>query len=105
MHQHLHGIVVGVNGPLIIDDMDMTIRAAMDGIGLAFSLEDYVAPHLASGALVRVLEDWCPPFAGFLPLLPESAAAAGRALGSHQRASPVERTVRDPSVIAEHQEV
>jgi hypothetical protein len=38
-----------------------------DGIGLAFSLEEYVAPHLASGALVRVLENWCSPFAGFFP--------------------------------------
>lgn len=47
--------------------MDMTIRAAMDGVGLAFSLDEYVAPHIESGALVRVLEDWCPPFAGFFP--------------------------------------
>ena len=45
--------------------MDMPIQAAIDGIGLAFSLEEYVAPYLASGSLVRVLEDWCPPFAGF----------------------------------------
>ena len=33
-------LAVGVNGPLIIDDMDMTIRASMDGIGVAFSLEE-----------------------------------------------------------------
>jgi hypothetical protein len=26
-------------------------------------LEAHAARHLASGALVRVLEDWCPPFA------------------------------------------
>jgi DNA-binding transcriptional LysR family regulator len=63
-------LVVGVNGPLSIDDIDMTIQAAMDGIGLAFSLEDYVAPQLASGALVRVLEDWCSPFAGFFLYYP-----------------------------------
>jgi DNA-binding transcriptional LysR family regulator len=63
-------LVVGVSGPLTIDDMDMTIQAALDGIGLAFSLEDYVAPHLASGALVRVLEAWCPPFAGFFLYYP-----------------------------------
>ena len=62
--------VVGVSGPLLVDDMDMTIRAAMDGVGLAFSLEEYVAPHLASGALVRVLDDWCPPFAGFFLYYP-----------------------------------
>ena len=41
------------------------IRAAMDGLGLTFSFEEYVAPQIASGALVRVLEDWCPPFAGY----------------------------------------
>jgi DNA-binding transcriptional LysR family regulator len=58
-------LTVGVHGPLVLDDMDVTIRAAIDGIGLAVSLEEYVAPHLASGALVRVLEDWCPPFPGF----------------------------------------
>jgi len=58
-------LVGGVNGPLIIDDLDMTLHAAMDGIGLAFTLEESVAPHLASGALVRVLEDWRPPFAVF----------------------------------------
>jgi DNA-binding transcriptional LysR family regulator len=63
-------VAAGVNGPLLIDDMDMTIRAATDGIGLAFSLEEYVAPYLASGALVRVLEDWCPPFAGFFLYYP-----------------------------------
>ena len=63
-------LVVGADGPLIIDDIDMTIRAAMEGIGLAFSLEEYVAPQLESGALVRVLEDWCPPFAGFFLYFP-----------------------------------
>jgi DNA-binding transcriptional LysR family regulator len=63
-------LVVGVNGPLVIDDMDVAIRAAMDGIGMAFSLEQYIGPHLASGALVRVLEDWCLPFAGFFLYYP-----------------------------------
>jgi DNA-binding transcriptional LysR family regulator len=63
-------LAVGVTGALVIDDMDMTIRAAMDGVGLAFSLDEYVAPHVASGALVRVLEDWCPPFAGFFLYYP-----------------------------------
>jgi DNA-binding transcriptional LysR family regulator len=61
------------------DDMDVTIRAAMDGIGPAFSLEEYVAPHLANGALIRVLEDWCSPFARFVLHLSEPTAAAGGA--------------------------
>jgi DNA-binding transcriptional LysR family regulator len=61
---------VVVTGPLTVDDVDLLIRAALDGIGLAFALEDHVAPHLASRALVRVLEDWCPPFAGYFLYYP-----------------------------------
>jgi DNA-binding transcriptional LysR family regulator len=46
------------------------IRAAIDGVGLAFTLEDQVRPDLTRGALVRVLEDWCPPFAGYFLYYP-----------------------------------
>jgi DNA-binding transcriptional LysR family regulator len=31
---------------------------------------DRIAEHLESGALVRVLEDWCPPFPGFFLYYP-----------------------------------
>lgn len=61
---------VAVNGPLIVDDVEIVIRAALDGIGLAFVGEDKVAPHLASGELVRVLDDWCQPFPGFFLYYP-----------------------------------
>lgn len=63
-------LTVAVEGPLNVDDVEISIRAAIDGVGLAFSFEEHVAPHLASGALVRVLEDWCPPFAGFFLYYP-----------------------------------
>jgi DNA-binding transcriptional LysR family regulator len=58
-------VVVAVNRPLITNDIGLLTRAAIDGVGLAFMSEEQAAPHLASGALVRVLEDWCPPFPGF----------------------------------------
>jgi len=61
---------VAVNGPLTLDDVDVLIRAVVDGVGLAFTLEDHVAAYLASGALVRVLDDWCPPFAGYFLYYP-----------------------------------
>ena len=61
---------VAVNGPLIVDDVEIVIRAALDGIGLAFVGEDKVSHHLASGALVRVLDDWCQPFSGFFLYYP-----------------------------------
>lgn len=61
---------VAVNGPLVVDDVEIVIRAAIDGIGLAFVGEDKVAQHLASGELIRVLEDWCQPFPGFFLYYP-----------------------------------
>jgi DNA-binding transcriptional LysR family regulator len=63
-------LTVAVQGPLIVDDVELLIQAAVDGVGLAFTDERRVAPHLASGALVRVLEDWCPPFPGFFLYYP-----------------------------------
>jgi DNA-binding transcriptional LysR family regulator len=61
---------VAVNGPLIIDDVEIVIRAALDGIGIAFVGEDKVAQHLESGKLIRVLEEWCQPFSGFFLYYP-----------------------------------
>ena len=63
-------LAVAVSGPLTVDDADVLIQAAVDGVGLAFALEEHIAPQLASGALVRVLEDWCPPFARYLLYYP-----------------------------------
>jgi DNA-binding transcriptional LysR family regulator len=55
---------------LILDDTDLVIQAAIDGAGLAWVTEDRVAAHLASSALVRVLDDWCPPFPGYFLYYP-----------------------------------
>jgi DNA-binding transcriptional LysR family regulator len=63
-------LAVDVKGPLIADSADLMIRAAIDGLGLTFSFEEYVAPHITRGSLVRVLEDWCPPFAGYFLYYP-----------------------------------
>jgi DNA-binding transcriptional LysR family regulator len=41
------------------------IEAALDGAGLALVADNRATPHLVSGALIRVMEDWTPPFPGF----------------------------------------
>jgi len=51
-------------------------HAAIDSVGLAFMSEERAAPHLASGELVRVLEDWCPPFPGFFLYYPRQRQLA-----------------------------
>ncbi len=56
---------VRVDGQLTFNNVRMIVRAAVAGFGLCFVMEDMVAEHLADGRLVRVLEDWCPPFAGY----------------------------------------
>jgi len=61
---------VAVNGPLVVDDVELVIRAAVEGVGLAFLGDDVAEPYLASGALERVLESWCQPFPGFFLYYP-----------------------------------
>lgn len=56
---------VAVDGPLIVDDAQVAKAAALDGAGIAFLIEPLVADEIASGALVRLLDDWCPPFPGY----------------------------------------
>jgi DNA-binding transcriptional LysR family regulator len=55
-----------MDGPVILNDGEMLQKAALAGLGLAFMLEDAnVIEDIASGRLVRVLEDWCEPFSGY----------------------------------------
>jgi DNA-binding transcriptional LysR family regulator len=57
-------LTVAVSGPLIVDDVELVIRAALDGVGLAYLGDHLAAPHLERGSLVRVLDAWCQPFPG-----------------------------------------
>jgi DNA-binding transcriptional LysR family regulator len=59
-----------VQRPLILDEDHLIANAAVDGAGLAFLFEDYVRDALAAGKLIRVLEEWCPPFDGFFVYYP-----------------------------------
>src|SRR6058998_2715848 len=49
---------VAVNGPLVVDDVETSVRAAIDGIGLAFVSDERVVMELKSRKLIRVLDDW-----------------------------------------------
>ena len=58
-------INVRVDGPLVFSTSPHMVDAALDGLGLVHLPVDELAPHLESGRLVRVLEDWCPLFPGY----------------------------------------
>jgi DNA-binding transcriptional LysR family regulator len=58
-------VEIAVEGPLIFDAGVMVLDAALAGLGVGYVLEDRAHDQLQSGALVRLLADWCPPFPGF----------------------------------------
>jgi DNA-binding transcriptional LysR family regulator len=56
---------VHVEGQLAFNNIGLRLNAALAGLGLAYLPEDQVQKQLAEGRLIRVLEDWCPPFSGY----------------------------------------
>ena len=73
---------IPVDGRVMVDDPDLAVRAAVDGLGIAYTIEAQAEPFLRSGQLVRVLEDWSPRFGGFFLYHPShrQVPAALRAL-------------------------
>ncbi len=56
---------VRVDGQVVFNNIALQLNAAVGGVGLAYLPEDVVQPHLSGGRLIRVLDDWCPPFSGY----------------------------------------
>ncbi|WP_029003214.1 LysR family transcriptional regulator [Azorhizobium doebereinerae] len=55
---------VRVEGQVIFNSIFQVLKACVDGLGFGHMPEDIAAPYIASGALVRVLGDWCPSWDG-----------------------------------------
>jgi DNA-binding transcriptional LysR family regulator len=90
---------IAVNGRLTVDDAGMLVDAAVDGIGLAYVFESMVAEHLAAKRLVRVLEEYCPPFPGYFLYYPSRAHVAPklRAFVDFMRLRPTSATRARPT--------
>lgn len=56
---------VRVDGQLVFNTGLLRMNAVLAGLGLAYIPEDLVKREIADGRLVRVLADWCAPFAGY----------------------------------------
>jgi DNA-binding transcriptional LysR family regulator len=55
------------SGPLLVQigaATDLAVAAGIAGTGIVYLFEDWLRPHLASGALEPVLEPWWPRFSG-----------------------------------------
>jgi DNA-binding transcriptional LysR family regulator len=57
-------MALDVPGRLTLDNDGLMIEAALEGLGLAFVSDWWVADYLGDGSLQAVLEDWTPPFPG-----------------------------------------
>ena len=94
-----------VDGRVMVNNPDLALRAAVDGLGIAYTIEAYAEPFLRSGQLVRVLEDWSPTIEGLFLYYPgrRQVPAALRALIDMIRTSssrPARSSLQNP--FAEH---
>jgi DNA-binding transcriptional LysR family regulator len=67
---------VEVDGPLILSEQTMTIDAAVQGMGIAFWIEQELKPLIEQGKLVPLLEEYSAPFPGFYICYPQQRQMA-----------------------------
>jgi DNA-binding transcriptional LysR family regulator len=95
---------ISVDGRVMVDDPDFGLRAAVDGLGLAYTLEALAEPFLRSGQLIRVLEEWSPAIEGMMLYYPgrRHVPATLRALidmlRSTSNAHSANRSVKNPFI-------
>jgi DNA-binding transcriptional LysR family regulator len=93
---------ISVDGRVMVDDPDLAVRAAVDGLGIAYTIEALTEPFLRSGQLVRILEDWSPSLEGMFLYYPghRQVPATLRALIDMIRtargATPTKRSLQNP---------
>lgn len=63
-HRGRH-VNVRVEGQVTFNTSSHIVLAALDGLGVAFLPEEEFSPYLEERRLIRVLDNWCPPFPGY----------------------------------------
>jgi len=73
---------VAVPARVVANDFSLMMRLVTAGLGLTIGMGDGVRPYLDRGEVVAVLEEYCPPFAGYYLYHPQrrQASPALRAL-------------------------
>ncbi|WP_194790510.1 LysR family transcriptional regulator [Pseudomonas sp. UFMG81] len=49
-----------IKGRLILNDSEILVRSALDGLGIAYMINGYIEPFIQQGRLLRFLEEWSP---------------------------------------------
>jgi DNA-binding transcriptional LysR family regulator len=73
-------INVNVKSRITFSNATSRVDAALEGFGFAYLPEDMVTSELNEGRLIRVLEDWCPPFDGYYLYYPNRSNRSTPAL-------------------------
>jgi DNA-binding transcriptional LysR family regulator len=55
---------IAVGGPLVSTNSEMELNAAIRGLGLIYTFEEFLAPALAAGTLIQIMDDWTQSFPG-----------------------------------------
>jgi DNA-binding transcriptional LysR family regulator len=63
-------VEVAVQGRLTVNDPELAIKAALDGVGVLYTALGYAAPEINAGRLVPLLEDWRTPAAAIFLYYP-----------------------------------
>lgn len=87
-------LTVAVSGPLIVDDVELVIHAALDGVGLAYLGEDRAASHPRARLLRARPRSLVSAVPRLLSVLPKSPPAARGANSADRYASPIEQNRR-----------
>jgi DNA-binding transcriptional LysR family regulator len=85
------------HGSVIVNETDFAVNAALEGLGVTYSVEEYMTPMISTGRLVCLLGDYSPPVSGtflFYPSRRQNPAAL-RALIEFMRASAHEARKQD----------
>jgi DNA-binding transcriptional LysR family regulator len=56
--------LISVRGSITVNSAETALRAALDGLGLAYTTDALAEPFLRGGRLVRVLANWSPSIEG-----------------------------------------
>ena len=61
---------ISVRGSVTVNSPGLAVRAAVDGLGIAYAIEPASQPFLRSVELVRVLDEWLAPYEGYFLYYP-----------------------------------
>jgi DNA-binding transcriptional LysR family regulator len=57
-------VQIDVRGPITLDEASLVRTAVLEGTGVGYAMEQDVLSDIKAGHLLRVLEDWTPPYPG-----------------------------------------